>query len=285
MIQENKLIGFSNAETTYFAYESLPLCGIGINKHPIISMDPYIDISKNIELHSECCRGLAQIETFKMAMFPGTVHASESKLGKINFTEMLYDLQKYDETGLHKENLLWLDKNSSDPKRAMYKYMYYAMGANIPWFFAYYLRNQHFLEKLTEPDKLWTDEAKKLFPNLIKYISTLPFKTIGRVLFFTTYPNAGVTAHRDLYVTPHKDQNINLFFAGGWRPSFVWDDSINQKIYLPQGATSYFFNNRDYHGVDPEPKFRYTLRIDGVFEDWLQDELGMVDGYVWNGYL
>ena len=284
MIQHNKLIGFENTETTYFAYEPLPLCGIGKHKHPIISMDPYIDISKNLEMHSECCRGLAQIETFKMAMFPGTVHRSESDLGKINFTEMLYNLDHYDPTGIHKENLEWLNKNSKDSKRSMYKYMYFAMGANIPWFFAYYLRVQHFMEKLSEPDNLWTDEAKKLFPNLINYIGTLPFKTIGRVLFFTTYPNAGVTAHRDLYVAPHKDQNINLFFSG-WRPSYVWDDVKNKKFYLAKDATSYFFNNRDYHGVDPEPNFRYTLRIDGVFEDWLQEELGMVDGYVWNGYL
>lgn len=285
MIQETQYIGFNNAETTYFKYEPLPLCGIGVNRYPIISMDSYIDTTKNLELHSECCRGLAQIETFKMAMFPGTVHKSETAQGKINFTEMLYNLNHFDPTGVHKENLEWLDKNSPDPKRSMYKYMYFAMGANIPWFFAYYLRVQHFMEKLSEPDKLWTDEAKRFFPNVCKYIQSLPFKTIGRILFFTTYPNAGVTAHRDLNVKPHKDQNINLFFAGGWRPSYVWDDVKNEKIYLPKGATSYFFNNRDYHGVDPEPQFRYTLRIDGVFEDWLQEELGMEDGWVWNGYL
>jgi hypothetical protein len=109
----------------------------------------------------------------------------------------------------------------------------------------------------------------------------LPFKVVGRVLFFTTYPNAGVTAHRDYYVDSHKDQNINLFFAGGWRPSFIWDDIKNEKIYLESGATSYFFNNRDYHGVDPESAFRYTLRVDGVFEDWLQKELNLDNGWVY----
>jgi hypothetical protein len=53
-----------------------------------------------------------------------------------------------------------------------------------------------------------------------------------------------------------------------------------EKIYLQERATGYFFNNRDYHGVDPEPNFRYTLRVDGVFEDWLQDELELDNGFV-----
>ena len=85
-------------------------------------------------------------------------------------------------------------------------------------------------------------------------------------------------------VQTHCDQNINLFFEAGWRPSFVWDDVAKKKLYLEQGATSYFFNNRDYHGVDPEPTFRYTLRVDGVFEDWLQDELGLENGTVWSSH-
>ena len=88
--------------------------------------------------------------------------------------------------------------------------------------------------------------------------------------------------HRDGVVAEHKDHNINLFFTPGWRPSFVYDEITKEKVYLEQGARSYFFNNRDYHGVDPEPNFRYTLRIDGTFTDELQEELGLVDGYTWN---
>lgn len=279
MSHKFKYVGYKTL-WPHFEYEPVPLSGVGENHTPIVSMDKYIDTSKNQELHYECCKGLALIDRYKMSMFPGTVHASETEQGKVNFSEMLANMEQYDPTGIHRKNILEIEKTASDPRKAIYKYMYYSMGANIPWFFSYYLREQNFSDKTNEPEILWTDEAKKYFPNLIEYIHTLPLKNIGRVLFFTTYPNAGVTAHRDYYNTPHRDHNINLFFSAGWRPSFIWDDVNNKKIYLAEGSTSYFFNNRDYHGVDPEPGFRYTLRIDGTFEDWLQDELGLKDGFV-----
>lgn len=279
MSKNFKYVGLTT-EWPHFEYEPHPILGVGKNHLPIVPMDRYIDTSKNLELHLECCKGLALVEGYKMAMFPGTVHKSESEHGKINFSEMLANLEKYDPTGIHKKHLEEIERDSTDPRKAIYKYMYYAMGADIPWFYAYYLRVQDFSKKLELPEMLWTEEALKFFPNVIKYVESLPFKTIGRVLFFTTYPNAGVTAHRDYYIAPHKDQNINLFFAGGWRPSFVWDDIKNEKVYLPEGSTSYFFNNRDYHGVDPEPQFRYTLRVDGVFTNELQKDLGLEDGWV-----
>jgi len=266
-----------NTKWPHFEYEPSELLGVGKNKIPIVSMDKYIDTSKNLELHIECCKGLALVEKYKTAMFPGSVHISEK--GKINFSEMLANLEKYDPQGIHRKVIKELEE-SPDPRKSIYKYMYYAMGANIPWFFSLYLRNQGFNQKLKEPETLWTDEAITHFPNVIKYLESLPFKIIGRVLFFTTYPNSGVTAHRDYYIEDHKDQNINLFFAGGWRPSFVWDDIKKKKVYLEKNSTSYFFNNRDYHGVDSEPNFRYTLRVDGIFEDWLQKELGLDNGWV-----
>lgn len=279
MSHKFKHVGYKT-KWPHFEYEPVPLCGVGENHTPIVSMDKYIDTSANQELHLECCKGLALVDSYKMSMFPGTVHPSEAERGKVNFSEMLANMEKYDPNGIHKKNILEIENTTSEPRKAIYKYMYYAMGATIPWFFSYYLREQNFSGKTHEPKVLWSEEAKKHFPNLIEYIHKLPFKNIGRVLFFTTYPNAGVPAHRDYYVVPHRDHNINLFFSAGWRPSFIWDDINNKKIYLPEGATSYFFNNRDYHGVDPEPMFRYTLRVDGTFEDWLQDELGLKNGFV-----
>lgn len=285
MIQTTEKIAIGNFFTNYFKYEPLPLNGVGKNKHPIIAMDKFVNLEKNLDLHLECCKGLAQAESFKMAMFPGAVHDSESIMGKVSFSEILFNLENYDKTGVHRENIIWLSENSDNPRKAIYTYIYFALGANIPWFFAYYLKigkppalQEHNMDAI--PEAVYTDEAKKLFPNLINYIENLPFKNVDRVLFFATYPNAGVTTHRDMFVKPHKDHNINLFFAGGWRPTFVWDDIKHEKIYLQEGATSYFFNNRDYHGVDPEPNFRYTLRVDGVFEDWLQDELELDNGFV-----
>jgi hypothetical protein len=136
-----------------------------------------------------------------------------------------------------------------------------AMGSPIPWYFAYMLYDNAFGNKAKSVGKFTKNVSH--FPLLKKY------------------PNAGVVTHRDSPLEKHKDHNINLFFKPG-RPSFIWDSINQEKIYLDKGATSYFFNNRDYHGVDPEPTFQFTLRVDGTFEPWLQEKLGLVDGYTWN---
>ena len=256
--------------------------GVGKNRLPIISMDQYIDHSQDQQLHIECCKGLALSEEYKMGMIYGGIPPEEvSKFsGHDCWSEMLNNLEKYDPTGEHKAALKdVIDRSPGKEMQAMYKYAYFALGAVIPWFFALYLKKNDFGKK-TQDLGQWT-EAAKLFPNVVNYVNQLPFKTVGRVLFFTTYPNAGVVTHRDSVVAEHKDHNINLFFASGGRPSFIWDEVNKEKTYLDKDARSYFFNNRDYHGVDAEPIFRYTLRVDGTFTDELCEHLGLEDGHTW----
>ena len=270
----------------HFKYEPSPLCGVGKEHAPIVNMDPYIDTSRNEELHLEICRGMALAKEQKVATYPGSVHISEREKGKRSFTEILWELDKHDPTGAHRKII---EQLASDHEAkpyyvdhpAIYRYMYYAMGADIAWYHTYYLRRQGFGQKTTADGAYWTDEAMQHFPKIIEYIESLPFKEIGRVLIFSTFPNTGITAHRDYHITSHKDHMINLFLGQGWRPSFVWDDVNNKKVYLESGATSYCFNNRDYHGVDPEPGYKYTLRVDGVFEDWLQEKLQLENGWIW----
>jgi hypothetical protein len=272
----------------HFKYEPSPLCGVGKEHAPIVNMDPYIDTSRNEELHLEICRGMALAKEQKVATYPGSVHISEREKGKRSFTEILWELDKNDPTGVHRK---MIEQLASDHEAkpyyvdhpAIYRYMYYAMGADIAWYHTYYLRRQGFGQKTNAKGAYWTDEAVQHFPKIIEYIESLPFKEIGRVLIFSTFPNTGITAHRDYHITPHKDHMINLYLGQGWRPSFVWDDIQNKKVYLEKGATAYCFNNRDYHGVDPEPGYKYTLRVDGTFEDWLQKELGIVNGWVYRG--
>lgn len=271
-----------NHNFSSFPYQEYGVKGVGRGKLPIVSMDKYIDHTNNLELHIECCKGLALTNDFKMGMIYGSIPPEERIrfADKDCWSEMLRQIDIYDPSGIHKKALEEVaDLSPGKEVQAMYKYAYFAMGAVIPWFFACYLKQADFFKK-TQDGGEWT-EASKLFPNVLEYLKTLPFKSIGRVLLFTTYPNAGVVIHRDAIVAEHKDHNINLFFDGGWRPSFVWDEKKKEKIYLEQGSRSYFFNNRDYHGVDAEPVFRYTLRIDGTFTDELCQELKLENGYTW----
>ena len=267
---------------TSFDYAEYGINGVGKNQQPIVSMDRYINHDQDFDLHIECCKGLALCNDFKMGMVYGAIPPEEvQRFGNHDcWTEILHNLEKVDNGEVHRKVLEELSLTAENPQQAMYKYAYYALGAVIPWFFACYLKKNDFGKKTKDVGE-WTDNAK-YFPNVIKYLETLPFKEIGRVLFFTTYPKAGVAIHRDSIVATHKDHNINLFFDGGWRPSFIWDEKKKEKVYLEKGARSYFFNNRDYHGVDPEPVFRYTLRVDGTFTDEVCEDLGLVNGYTWN---
>jgi hypothetical protein len=281
--QPHKNLLLGKLTVPHFSYDEYGVRGVGKNRYPIISLDPYIDHSQDDALHIECCKGLALCSEMKMGMVYGAIPPEEvAKLGATGcWTETLEKLDILDPTGVHKKAILEIIEESPNDIRLLnvYKYCYFALGSVIPWFYACYLKTNSFKTK-TEDTGKWTENVT-YFPNLVKYLETLPFKTIGRVLFFTTYPNAGVAIHRDSVVEEHSDHNINLFFGGGWRPSFVWDEKKKEKIYLEKGARSYFFNNRDYHGVDPEPNYRYTLRIDGTFTDEFCEKLGLENGYTW----
>lgn len=275
----HKIIG--NQPITSFLYEEHGIKGVGKDRKSIVSMDSYINHDYDLELHIESCKGLALCNDFKMGMVYGGLPPEEvARFGNHDcWSEMLHNLDMHDPTGVHRKALTEVAEQSDNPQQAMYKYAYFAMGSVIPWFFACYLKKNDFSKK-TKDLGGWTDNAK-YFPKVVEYLNTLPFKEIGRVLFFTTYPNAGVAIHRDSVVAEHKDHNINLFFDQGWRPSFIWNERTKEKTYLEKGARSYFFNNRDYHGVEAEPVFRYTLRVDGTFTDELCEELKLENGYTW----
>ena len=281
--QKTNFIKVKDQKFPHFNYDEYGIMGVGKKRLPIINMDQYIDHTFDDEIHIECCKGLAMSNNYKMGMIYGAIPPEESVRfsDKNCWSQMLKDLKYHDPTGVHKkaieEILDTVDK--SERIASVYKYFYYALGAVIPWYYALYLKKAGFFEK-TKNNNNYTEDAK-LFPKLISYIKTLPFESIGRILFFTTYPNCGVLIHRDSVVDEHQDHNINLFFSGGNRPSFIWDEKKKEKVYLEKGARSYYFNNRDYHGVDAEPVFRYTLRIDGTFTDDLCEKLELENGYTW----
>lgn len=273
-MQNMEVIEIEGVKIPHLDYEEFGVQGVGKNHLPIVNMDKYIDHSMDKELHYECLKGIAQTEQYyKSGMFWGAIPEGEG----LSWTTIIKNIERYDPTGEHIKNIKELLRKDENFK-SVYRYCYYAMGATIPWFFGLYLRENQFFQK-TQGGKY--TEAMSYFPLLREYLESLPFKEIGRVLFFCTYPGAGVTVHRDAHMTDHKDHNINLFFEGGSRPSYVWDEKKNEKIYLDTDARSYFFNNRDYHGVDPEPTFRYTLRVDGTFNDEVCEDLGLENGYTW----
>lgn len=265
----------------HFEYVEMEPMGVGRNRHLFVDMDRYINHDQDDELHIECCKGLALSNDYKPGTIPGIAPPEEHERihNNVAWTEVLYNLERYDPTGVHTKAIKEIieTKTPHHAVQSVYKYVYYAMGAAISWYFTCYLKESRFVNK-TEEGTITPNAVH--FPKLMKYIETLPFKKVGRILFFATFPNAGVLCHKDAPIMEHSDHNINLFFTGG-RASYIWDPIKKVKHYLNPNTKSYFFNNRDFHGVDPDPVFRYTLRIDGTFTDELCEHLGLEDGYTW----
>ncbi len=269
-----------NPPARSFEHKEFGVMGVGKFGTPVIGLDDLFDTSQFQELHLEACMGLAQCREYGFGKVIGPYPPSLRNQNEATFPEdMLLNISKYDPDGIHRKNL-----ESMNDWETRYRYVSFAMGAVIPWFFTLYLRDcKNFFKKgtLSETQPEWTPQVK-FFPKLKKFLETqLPFESIGINLFLLLFSNGWGTFHLFLKLAAHKDHNIN-FFLDGWRPSFVMNEKTNEKIFLPKGQHTYFFNNRDYHGVDPEPRFRYTLRVDGTFNKKLQNKLGLEDGYVFH---
>lgn len=271
-MQTHKLIrqelnGFTNCT---FDHISTPIIGVGADHKPFIDMEPYLDTSLFDDLHDEICLGLAKIQNYTLPEVIGTQPPvlNIDKIHTDQFEAEVYrHLDRHPDSQKHLQHLGKLD-NEQERR----KYCIFALGAQPPWWFSLVLLHARFREK-TVPNKNWSAHIE-IFPQLRAYLESLPiFTSIGRVLLFATYPHAGVPPHRDFLVESHSDHCVNFFFTAP-RPSYLFDSVQNQKIHL-QPTRAYFFNNRDYHGVDPEPVFRYTLRVDGEFTDEICKNLNL----------
>jgi len=65
---------------------------------------------------------------------------------------------------------------------------------------------------------------------------------------------------------PEKEQppdHFVTFCPRGDKRLFLWDEQAQEKT--PVTSRAYWFNDQDDHGVDADPFFRYSIRVDGVF--------------------
>ena len=74
------------------------------------------------------------------------------------------------------------------------------------------------------------------------------------------------TTHRDgVPDEKPKADHFVTFVPGGNKRLFLWDEEGQSKT--PVSARAYWFNDSDWHGVEADPFFRYSIRVDGVFRD------------------
>lgn len=158
---------------------------------------------------------------------------------------------------------------------AQARYLKLRHGVYFPWKVAYHLlENDRWEDKHQGAGKSFREEALRVFPRTIAYLRALPFQEIGRCLIFgleahdhaplhrDTEPGATDTVGHTITLCPLADKGFYLSTPG-----------LERRLEVR--ARAYWFNDMDYHGVEPRPWFRYSIRVDGVFQADFQRRLGL----------
>ena len=130
----------------------------------------------------------------------------------------------------------------------------------------------------TDSDLFYAPNVKEIFPELIEFVHTLPYKEIiGAVLNLHTE-----------YLPPHQDEFINLNVDGPERYNvlltphyeqesfFICKDKNSEKIYpkiLKEYPVYAFSNNKVFHGADKVLKERIILICAGILDEEKHDKL------------
>jgi hypothetical protein len=207
---------------------------------PWVDVDPYADYMRVIE-------GFTREEFVRFVSF-GTPADRES-----------FDPDR-------QEDYQFGDETDHPLTREQMLYLKYRYGVYFPWKVCYHLlENDRWEDKHSGEGKDFAEEARELFPLTVAFIEGLPFREIGRCVLFGIEANDHAPAHRDSQ--PGKSLTV--------AQSISFDPRGNKRFYVcdPEGAHRtvieapiYWFNDADYHGVEPDPFFRYSIRVDGVFE-------------------
>lgn len=141
-------------------------------------------------------------------------------------------------------------------------------GVYFPWKVAYhFLENDRWEDKHSGEGKSFRHEARRVFPETVAYIERLPFREIGRAVLFGLESNDHAPLHRDTEPGSKAPEAIDHSITICPRADkrfYLCDPLLKTKVHV--GARLYWFNDMDWHGVEAQPFFRYSIRVDGVFE-------------------
>jgi hypothetical protein len=255
----------------------------GLFGRPYVDLERYVDLAALEALDEEICLGLAEVPVDytggshrSMEIMP----ASRTEEALVDYGEVIaamtpeayatfrsladepaaYPAQPGDATfgeerdhPLSRRQMLWLE---------------YRHGVYFPWkVYLEMIPNRTWEEKSSPEGKDFTRLARTFFPKTIAFVKSLPFAHIGRCNLMGLASHDHGTVHRDGVPGDRAagsgvDHFITLCPRGNKR-LYLWDEENQRKIAVRGRA--YWFNDSDHHGVDADPFFRYSIRIDGVF--------------------
>ena len=258
----------------------------GINNHPYLNMEPYLDMDKFEKLQPEIMSGFALARDCAKEgtwMTPGFTFDNMSYI--VNWKPIYKAMEEFmslpddDPIKQHGMKLMPSDFKNFHQRNKFTRYLKMAMGAYDPYIY-YYLWEEGSWDDRTAPRKL-TPEAEH-FPNVVKWVESLVgnvFEDIGRVIFFHCEADGIPFEHRDLdakngmdQTFPHRNEFIHI------RPNtkkafYLWDPETKNKTYLNTRAA--WWNDQDWHGGERIMEQSYSLRIDGKFTEEFRKTLGI----------
>lgn len=264
------------------------LCGIW--GRPFVDLTDLIDTSGFEEIDDEITLGLPKVEVSYTGgslkwmgvtapwvtrdPYADTMHAIErfSEAEFARFVSYAQEPARFDPK--KRDEYRFGDETDHPLTRKQMLYLKYRHGVYFPWKVCYhFVENDLWEDKHSGEGKEISPEARAVFPKTVAFLESLPFREIGRAVLFGIEANDHAPAHRDS--EPGKDLAIaqSISFAPGRKKRFYLQPPDEAAEKLVVDARAYWFNDMDYHGVLADPYFRYSIRVDGVFEPWFVEAM------------
>lgn len=255
------------------------LCGIW--GRPYIDLSTLIDTSSFAALDDEITSALTRVETSYTGGTLKWMGVTAPWVNDDSYLDAMHLIERFSHEEFVRFVALGADPDRFDPeKRKSYTFgdetdhpftraqmtFLKLRGVYFPWKVCYHLlENDRWDDKHSGAGKDFGEEARRMFPRTVAFVESLPFREIGRCVLFGLEANDHAPAHRDS--EPGKSlaiaQSIS-FDPRGDKRFYVCDPEGGNKTVVD--APIYWFNDMDYHGVEPDPFFRYSIRVDGVFD-------------------
>ncbi len=255
---------------------------VGLFGRPFVDLEPLLDVSRLAELHDEICLGLAQVPLD----YTGGSHRSmqimppsREREALVDYGEVIrgLDAAAFEQFCLLSDRPLAIERGARGEltfgeerqvplSRRQMAWLKVRYGVYFPWKgYVELIPNRSWGDKSSAEGKAWSRVAESFFPKTKAFVEALPFREIGRCNIMGLEAFDYGTVHRDGEPEEQDEPDHFITFCPGQNKQlFLWDEARKLEIDVP--ARVYWFNDFDYHGVRAAPHFRYSVRVDGVFE-------------------
>ncbi len=114
--------------------------------------------------------------------------------------------------------------------------------------------------------ELWEPSAESTeFSGLMDFISSLPFRSTGRMVILYDTNSTAVTAHRD-HARLETCHEFIWFRTRLSKPFYLMNHRTKERKYV-ESYSAWFDTINQFHGADAAPGLSISIRVDGKFTD------------------